>query len=80
MKKVSHGESLIASPKHPHSSTGSTVALKNVSTVKKIIETKAKMEINRMRTLKSNMQPIINSAPQSQIEKTMLAGISASRP
>ena len=72
-RKVAQGESLIASPKQPQSSTGSSVALRSVSAVKKSMEARAKIEIRRMRTLKSSMQPIIISAPHSQIEKAMLA-------
>ena len=80
LKKVSHGVSLSASPKQPQSSTGSSVALSSVSSVKKIIEASAKIEMSRMRTLKSSMQPIISSAPHSQIEKVIDAGSSASMP
>ena len=72
--------SFSASPKQPQSSTGSTVALSSVSTVKKSIDTTAKIEISRIRTLKSNMQPIISSAPHSQIEKVIAAGCSHSMP
>ena len=75
MKNVSQGESLIASPKQPQSSTGMNVALKKVRIVKKSIDTRAKIDTSRIRTLQSSMQPIIISAPHSQIEKTMLAGI-----
>lgn len=80
MKKVCHGVSLTASPKHPQSSTGMSVALSRVSTVKNDIDNKAKIEISRMRTLKSNMQPIISSAPHNQMEKAMLAPCSCSNP
>ena len=72
--------SFSASPKHPQSSTGISVALSSVSSVKKIIETNAKIEIRRMRTLNSSMHPIISSAPHNQIEKAMLAGCSDSTP
>lgn len=51
------------------------VALKKVRIVKKSIDTRAKIDTSRIRTLQSSMQPIIISAPHSQIEKTMLAGI-----
>ena len=34
----------------------------------------AKIEISRIRTLNSSMQPIISSAPHSQIEKTIAPG------
>ena len=80
MKKVCHGVSFSASPKQPQSSTGITVALSSVRSVKKSIDAKAKIEIRRMRTLKSSMQPIISSAPHSQIEKVIEAGSSASMP
>ena len=80
MRKVSHGVRRMASPKQPQSSTGMTVALSSVSTVKKSIEARAKIEMRRMRTLKSSMQPIINSAPHSQMEKAMLAGWRNSMP
>ena len=73
LKNVCHGVSFSASPKQPQSSTGRTVALRKVSTVKNDIDAKAKIEINRMRTLKSSMHPIMSSAPHSQIEKPMLA-------
>jgi len=56
------------------------VALRKVSTVKKIIEASAKIEISRMRTLKSSMSPIISSAPHSQIEKPKRRPLSDSRP
>ena len=74
MANVSHGESFSASPKHPQSSTGMIVALSSVSSVKKTIDSTAKIEISRMRTLNSSMQPIISSAPHSQIEKVIAAG------
>ena len=80
MKKVCHGVSFSASPKHPQSSTGIHVALSSVSSVKKHIEASAKIEMRRMRTLKSSMQPIMNSAPQSQIEKAILPGSRYSKP
>ena len=80
MKKVCQGVSLTASPKQPQSSTGSTVALSSVMTVKRIIEARAKIETMRMRTLKSSMQPIMSSAPHSQIEKAIEAGCRASQP
>ena len=57
-----------------------SVALSSVSSVKKIIETSAKIEIRRMRTLNSSMHPIINSAPHSQIEKVIAAGCRYSMP
>lgn len=38
------------------------------------------IEMRRMRTLKSSMQPIISSAPHSQMEKAMLAGWRNSMP
>ena len=79
-RKVSQGVSFSASPKQPQSSTGMTVALRKVSTVKKVIDASAKIEIRRMRTLKSSMQPIISSAPHSQIEKVIEAGSSRSSP
>ena len=56
------------------------MALSSVRSVKKSIDAKAKIEIRRMRTLKSSMQPIISSAPHSQIEKVIEAGSSASMP
>jgi len=56
------------------------VALSSVSRVKKIIETSAKIEIRRMRTLNSSMHPIISSAPHSQIEKVIAAGCRYSTP
>ena len=56
------------------------MALSSVSSVKKVIEISAKIEISRMRTLKSSMHPIISSAPHSQIEKVMLAGDRNSSP
>ncbi len=74
MTKVSHGVSFSASPKHPQSSTGMSVALNSVSSVKKTIDSTAKIEISRIRTLNSSMQPIISSAPHSQIEKTIAPG------
>jgi len=80
LANVSHGVSLTASPKQPQSSTGSHVALRKVSTVKKIIEASAKIEISRMRTLKSSMSPIISSAPHSQIEKPKRRPLSDSSP
>ena len=55
------------------------MALSSVRSVKKSIDAKAKIEIRRMRTLKSSM-PIISSAPHSQIEKVIEAGSSASMP
>ena len=69
--KVSHGESFSASPKQPQSSTGMSVALNRVSSVKKQSDSTAKIEMSRMRTLKRSMQPIISSAPHSQIEKAI---------
>ena len=80
MAKVSQGVNFRASPKHPQSSTGINVALSSVSRVKKIIETSAKIEIRRMRTLNSSMHPIISSAPHSQIEKVIAAGCRYSTP
>ena len=56
------------------------MALRKVSTVKKIIEASAKIEISRMRTLKSSMSPIISSAPHSQIEKPKRRPLSDSSP
>lgn len=41
--------------------------------VKKSIDARAKIDTSRIRTLQNGMQPIIISAPHSQIEKTMLA-------
>ena len=73
LAKVSHGESFSASPKQPQSSTGITVALSRVRAVKKSMESTAKIEIRRIRTLKRSIQPIIISAPHNQIEKAMLA-------
>ena len=72
MANVCHGVSLSASPKQPQSSTGIHVALRNVSSVKNAIDTSAKIDTSRIRTLHSSMHPIISSAPQSQIEKGML--------
>ncbi len=80
LKKVCHGVSFSASPKQPQSSTGISVALSNVSAVKNSIDSTAKIEIRRMRTLNSSMHPIISSAPHNQIEKAMLAGCSDSTP
>ncbi len=80
MKKVCHGVSFSASPKQPQSSTGSTVALSRVRIVKKSIEASAKTEMSRMRTLKRSMQPIISSAPHSQIEKSIVPRSKRSKP
>jgi len=44
-----------------------------VRAVKKSMESTAKIEIRRIRTLKRSIQPIIISAPHNQIEKAMLA-------
>ena len=51
-----------------------SVALNSVSSVKKTIDSTAKIEISRIRTLNSSMQPIISSAPHSQIEKPIAPG------
>ena len=51
-----------------------SVALNSVSRVKKTIDSTAKIEISRIRTLNSSMQPTISSAPHSQIEKTIAPG------
>ena len=80
LKKVCHGVSFSASPKQPQSSTGISVALSNVSAVKNSIDSTAKIEIRRMRTLNSSMHPIISSAPHSQIEKPKRRPLSDSSP
>ena len=80
LKKVSHGDNFNASPKQPQSSTGIHVALRNVKMVKKVIDTNAKIEIRRVRILKINIRPIINSAPHNHIEKTILADCNSSKP
>jgi hypothetical protein len=80
LKKVSHGESFSASPKQPQSSTGIHVALRKVRIVKKVIDSRAKIEISRVLTLKISIRPIINSAPHSHIENTILAGCNSSKP
>jgi hypothetical protein len=77
---VAKGDNLIASPKHPQSSTGIHVALKNVRIVKNVIDTNAKIDTRRMRTLNSNIKPIIISAPHSHIEKGIAAGENHSMP
>ena len=56
------------------------VALSSVRPAKKSIETSAKIDTRRMRTLQSNIQPIIISAPHSQIENAMLPGSRNSNP
>ena len=48
--------------------------------VKKVIDSRAKIEISRVRTLKINIKPIINSAPHNHIEKIILAGCNSSKP
>jgi hypothetical protein len=80
LKNVSHGDSFSASPKHPQSSTGIHVALRNVRMVKKVIEIRAKIDIRRVRTLNINIKPIINSAPHNHIENIILAGCNSSKP
>lgn len=78
--KVCHGDSFMASPKQPQSSTGIHVALRKVSMVKNIREPNVNIDTRRMRTLNSNIQPIINSAPHNHIENNIAAGCNDSKP
>jgi hypothetical protein len=48
--------------------------------VKIIIDAVAKVEHIRIRTLKSNIHPIISSAPQSHIENIIAIGFKDSSP
>jgi hypothetical protein len=79
-KNDCHGVSFTTSPKHPQSSTGIKVALRKVMIVKIIIEAVAKVEHIRILTLKSNIHPIISSAPHNHMENIITRGLKDSSP